>query len=162
MLLKVKEKGKLGGGDQILGVLKFFKSSLMTKLSMCSIQFLLLLYHFLCVYANVILWSNSGSFLPDILPPFSLNPGFHTEASWIQKQSCMQSCIYVNPTSTECSALWMENAHQFSQGLGVLCKFYYGPLRWEYVAVFGSFACLFLYSGITVNYCTVNKAVTVV
>lgn len=98
MLLKVKEKGKLGGGDQILGVLKFFKSALMTKLSMCSIQFLLLLYHFLCVYANVILWSNSGSFLPDILPPFSLNPGFHTEASWIQKQSCMQSCIYVNPT----------------------------------------------------------------
>lgn len=33
---------------------KFFKSALMSVLSICSIQFLLL-YHFLCVFANVLL-----------------------------------------------------------------------------------------------------------
>lgn len=33
------------------------------------------------VYANVVLLSNSGSFLPDILPLFHLNSVCHTEAS---------------------------------------------------------------------------------
>lgn len=147
-----REKGRLRSGDQILeGLSMFFKSSRVNDFyTFYAVPLAALPLPLCVVYANVVLWSNSSSFLPDTLPLFSLNPVFYTETSWSQKQSCMQSHTYVNLTRTEYSVLCMENSHQWT-------------LRWEYASVFGSFACLFfISSGTAVNYWTVDKAVTVV
>lgn len=95
------------------GLSMFFTSPCVNPLhTFCAAPLTTLPCPFCMVCAKGVLWSNSGSFLPDTLPLSSLNSAFHTESSGSQKQSHMQSSKYVNPARTESSVLWAENTHQ--------------------------------------------------